>query len=85
MTIVRFVSCRDSRARVDSIQTGELLSALANPNLAFVPNLLFGKATATFPGREIQLGFGFPSGIAIEPQHGTAAAAPTFVRGPRWV
>ena len=41
---------------MDSIQTGELLSALANPNLAFVPNPLFGKATATYPGREIQLG-----------------------------
>jgi hypothetical protein len=50
MTIVRFVSCRDSRARVDSIQTGELLSALANPNLAFVPNLLFGKANGDVPG-----------------------------------
>jgi hypothetical protein len=43
---------------VDSIQTGELLNGptLANPNAAAVPNPLFGKATATFPGREIQLG-----------------------------
>ncbi|MNC93525.1 hypothetical protein D3C83_101740 [compost metagenome] len=43
---------------VDSIQTGELLSGptLANRNLAAVPNPNFGRATATFPGREIQLG-----------------------------
>jgi hypothetical protein len=43
---------------VDAIQTGEFLSGptLANPNLPAVPNPLFGKATATFPGREIQLG-----------------------------
>lgn len=43
---------------VDSIQTGEFLSGptLANPNPPAVPNPLFGRATATFPGREIQLG-----------------------------
>jgi hypothetical protein len=43
---------------VDSIQTGEFLSGptLANAALPSVANPLFGQATATFPGREIQLG-----------------------------
>lgn len=43
---------------VDAIQTGEFLSGptLANRNLASVRNPNFGRATATFPGREIQLG-----------------------------
>jgi hypothetical protein len=43
---------------VDSIQTGEFLSGptLANPAAPAVRNPRFGQATATFPGREIQLG-----------------------------
>ncbi|HEX6862761.1 MAG TPA: TonB-dependent receptor, partial [Thermoanaerobaculia bacterium] len=43
---------------VNSIDTAEFLSGptLANPNLPFVRNPNFGRARATLPGREIQLG-----------------------------
>jgi hypothetical protein len=43
---------------VSSIDGAELLSGPtpANPNLPAVRNPNFGKARATFPGREIQLG-----------------------------
>jgi hypothetical protein len=43
---------------VDSIQTGQFLSGptLANKALPSVPNPAFGKATATFAARELQLG-----------------------------
>lgn len=43
---------------VNSIDTAEFLSGptLTNPNLPFVRNPNFGKARATLPGREIQLG-----------------------------
>ncbi|HSK76675.1 MAG TPA: TonB-dependent receptor [Thermoanaerobaculia bacterium] len=43
---------------VNSIDSAEFLSGptLANPNLPFVRNPNFGRARATLPGREIQLG-----------------------------
>jgi hypothetical protein len=43
---------------VNSIDNAEFLSGptLANPNLPFVRNPNFGRARATLPGREIQLG-----------------------------
>jgi hypothetical protein len=43
---------------VTSFDTAELLSGptLANPALPFIRNPRFGKARATLPSREIQLG-----------------------------
>jgi len=43
---------------VNSIDSAEFLGGptLANPALPFRPNPNFGKARATLPGREIQLG-----------------------------